>query len=56
MIEAKKLKGIDGLEYLASAPNGEIIIDMVVFDGELFLATKENIYILKDKKRLEKVS
>lgn len=55
MRDAKELKTMDRMEYLASAPDGEIITDMVVHDGDLFVSTENHIYILKDMKRLEKV-
>lgn len=55
MIDAKDLYKIDGMSYLASVPKGEIIKDMVVHDGILFVATDKNIYTLEDNKRLERV-
>ena len=55
MRDAKNLETMSGMEYLASAPKGETIKDMVVYDGEIFIATGNHIYILKDKKRLEVV-
>ena len=55
MRDAKNLETMSGMEYLASTPKGEAIKDMVVHDGEIFVATGNHIYILKDKKRLEMI-
>ena len=55
MIDAKELRGLDNMTYVASMPKGEIIKDMVVHDGILFVATDKNIYTLEDGKRLERV-
>lgn len=55
MRDAKDLTSMDGMEYLASAPDGEIIKDMVVHNDVLFVATDKHLYVLKDNKRLELV-
>ena len=55
MRDANELSKIDGMKYLASVPKGEIIKDMVVHDGKLFIATDKHVYTLEDGKRLEKV-
>jgi len=55
MRDANNLETMDGLEYLASAPKGEVFTGMVAVDNELFLATDKHLYVLKNKKRLEKV-
>jgi len=53
MIDAKRLSGLDGMEYVASVPDGEIIIGLQIHEGKLFVATSSNIYLLRDEKRLE---
>jgi hypothetical protein len=55
MRASEELKGIDGLEYIASAPSGEIIKHMAMVDGVLFVATDRHLYALEDGKRLENV-
>ncbi len=55
MRDAKELETIDGLDYLASAPEGETIIAMVESCGELFVATDKHLYQFADKKRLEQI-
>ena len=56
MIDAEKLSGIDRVEYLASVPKGEIVVSMVFHKGSLYVAAEKHIYVLKDDKRLEKIS
>ncbi len=56
MIDAKKLNGISGAQYLASIPSGEIIIQMTVFKDQLFIASDKHVYVLTDDKRLEVIS
>lgn len=53
MRDAEELYKMDGMNYLASAPNNEIIKNMVVYEGKLFVATDKHIYTLEDEKRLE---
>lgn len=53
MRSAEALKTMDGMEYIASLPTGEIIIGMSVYNNELFVASEAHVYVLKDKKRLE---
>jgi len=55
MIDVDKLKGLDGVDYVASVPAGETIVDMITLDGNLFIATDKHIYQLIDVKRLERV-
>jgi len=53
MRDAEGLKGIDGVKYLTSAPKGETIVDMQVFNDVLYIATDKHIYKLVDDKRLD---
>ena len=55
MRDANGLESIDGMDYVASVPDGEIITDMVVCDGVIFISTGKHIYCLTDKKHLELV-
>jgi len=55
MRDAKDLKSMDGVKYVASVPDGEIIISMCVSNGVLFIATSKHIYMMVDNKRLERV-
>jgi hypothetical protein len=54
MIDTEELKGIDGMSYIASAPNGETITGMAVCGDKLFVSTGSALYVLTDDKRLEK--
>ena len=55
MRDAKELNGIDGMEYLASMPKGEEVVNMVVHNGVLYVSTSKHIYKLKDERRLERI-
>ena len=55
MRDAKEIETLDGMTYLASAPKGEIIQSMAACDGEIYVCTDKHIYVLKDKKRLERL-
>ena len=52
MRNADGLQTIDGMEYLASAPDGETIVWMVVRNDILYVATEKHLYRLVDEKRL----
>ncbi len=54
MRDAKGLETIGGMDYLASAPKGEVIVDMVIKNKMLYVATDKHIYKLTDDKRLVK--
>ncbi len=56
MRDANELKGIDGMQYLASAPKGEIFISLVAKDDAIYAATDKHIYKLVGDKRLEKLA
>lgn len=56
MRDAEEIKTIDGMKYLASAPKGEIIKSMVVYERKLFVCTDKHIYTLEDGKRLEPIT
>jgi hypothetical protein len=56
MRDAKGMQTIDGMEYLASIPEGEIIVDMTVHQGTLYVASEKHIYRLVDNKRLERLN
>ena len=55
MRDAEELKTIDGMEYLASAPKGETIVDMVERGGVLYVATSKHVYKLINEVRLERL-
>lgn len=55
MRDAAGMETISGMKYLASTPNDEEIISMMAHDGELFVVTKNHLYVLVDNKRLELV-
>lgn len=55
MRDATGLEFLINCEYLASVPEGETIVSMVVHDGQLFVATEKHVYQLLDNKRLEKL-
>ena len=46
---AKKLAVEYGLEYVTSAPQGETIVDMVMRQNDLYIATRQHVYVLKGK-------
>ena len=46
--DAKGVETIEGFEYLASVPIGEEIIQIVIFEEELFVSTNKHIYKLID--------
>lgn len=53
MRDAKGLEWVDGLNYLASVPKGEIITGMTVFNDCLYVTSDCHLYKLTDDKRLE---
>ena len=53
MRDASGLETMAGANYIASVPQDELIVSMVVHDGKLYISTNKHIYILKDDKRLE---
>ena len=53
MRDAKNLLTMDGMAYVASVPEGEIITGIVTAGNELFVSTNKHIYLLVDRKRLE---
>ncbi len=53
MRNAKEIKTIDGMRYLASAPKNENITGLAEVDGKLYVSTEKHIYTLEDEKRLE---
>lgn len=56
MRDAKELEWIDGMEYLCSIPKGDgDIVDMVVKDGVLYVASANHLYKLQDERRFEKL-
>ncbi len=55
MRDAKGLETIGGMDYLASAPKGETIVDMVIKNKVIYVATDKHIYKLTDDKRLDKL-
>ncbi len=55
MRDAKELETMDGMKYLASVPDDEIIKSMQVLSGKIFVATDKRIYTLEDEKRLERL-
>ena len=52
MRDAEELKAIDGMTYLASAPDGEIINSMILHNGKIYVSTNKHIYVLENDKRL----
>ena len=46
---AKKLAVEYGLEYVTSAPQGDTIVDMVMHQNNLYVATRQHVYVLKGK-------
>jgi len=56
MRDIKELNSIDGLEYLASVPDGEIIKHMASNNGEIFIATDKHIYMLENGKWLKEIN
>lgn len=55
MRDAAGLETMDGMEYLASCPEGEVITGMVVFNDSLYVTTDKHIYKLTDNKILERL-
>lgn len=55
MRDAEGIQTIDGFNYLASVPEGEVIVSMAVNNDMLFVATDRHIYVLVDDKRLEMI-
>jgi len=53
--DAENLETADGVNYLASVPEGETIRGMVVYNDVIYLHTANHIYRLVDDKRLERV-
>ena len=52
MRNAEELQGIEGMEYLASAPAGEEILGIEALNGKIYLVTKRALYLLVADKRL----
>ena len=55
MRDAEPLKTMDGMKYIASVPDDEDIVAMVEHEGTLFVASDKHLYILADRKRLERI-
>ena len=55
MRDADEFNNMDGMEYIASIPDGEIVVAMTVCGGNLYVASDKHLYVLADKKRLEQV-
>lgn len=56
MRNANGLETLDGMEYLASCPDGEIITGMVAKGDSLYVSTDKHIYKLADERRFEKLT
>jgi hypothetical protein len=55
MRDAKGMETMDGVQYLASCPDGETIVAMVVHHYKLYIATEKHIYRLDDERRLTRI-
>lgn len=55
MRDAKEIEKLTGMTYIASAPEGEIIVDMTIFNNHLYIVTDRHLYKLTDDKRLEQI-
>lgn len=55
MRDADELQTLDGMKYLASVPEGEVINSMAEWKGDIFVATNKHVYVLRGEKRLERI-
>lgn len=55
LIESENSYPVLEFKRVASTPDGQEIIDMIVHKGVIYVATGQNVYFLNEDEKLERV-